>query len=211
MRQLRQDEIEILQRHAKWLRNEKGGQRADLRDAYLRGAYLRGADLRDAYLRGADLRGAYLRDANLRGANLRGANLQDADLRGANLQDADLRGANLRGANLAQYKICPEGEIIGWKKCRDNRIVKLLIPTTARRVNAIGSRKCRAEFAKVLDILQISKGVWRSVNEAIGLHDSSFVYRVGEMALPKGFDPSITVECGEGIHFFITRAEAEEW
>ena len=40
---------------------------ADLRGAYLRGAYLRGA-----YLDGADLRGAYLDGADLRGAYLRG-------------------------------------------------------------------------------------------------------------------------------------------
>jgi uncharacterized protein YjbI with pentapeptide repeats len=36
---------------------------ADLRNAYLSGAYLRGADLRNAYLSGADLSGAYLRGA----------------------------------------------------------------------------------------------------------------------------------------------------
>ena len=41
--------------------------KADLRGAYLGGAYLRGADLRDAYLGGADLR-----DANLRGKKLVG-------------------------------------------------------------------------------------------------------------------------------------------
>lgn len=64
MRELTKEEIEVLQRHAKWLKNEEGGEKADLR-----GADLRGADLRDANLRGADLRGA----------NLWGANLQDAN------------------------------------------------------------------------------------------------------------------------------------
>ena len=83
MRELTKEEIEVLQRHAKWLKNEEGGEKANLR-----GADLRGADLRDANLRGADLRGANLRDANLRGANL-----WDANLRGANLWDANLRGA----------------------------------------------------------------------------------------------------------------------
>ena len=51
---------EIIKSHGRWLRNEEGGERANLRDAYLSGANLRGADLR----------GANLRDANLSGADL---------------------------------------------------------------------------------------------------------------------------------------------
>ena len=61
---------EIIESHGKWLRNEEGGKKADLRDANLGGADLGGADLR-----GADLRGAYLGDADLGGANLRDADL----------------------------------------------------------------------------------------------------------------------------------------
>ena len=93
MRELTKKEIEILQRHAKWLQNEEGGEKANLRGANLWDADLRGANLRGANLWGADLRGANLWGANLWGADLRGANLWDADLRGANLWDADLRGA----------------------------------------------------------------------------------------------------------------------
>ena len=96
---------EIIKSHGRWLRNEEGGERADLSGANLRGADLRGADLRDAdlsdaYLRDADLSDAYLRDANLRGADLRGANLRGANLRDAYLSGAYLSGANLRGADL---------------------------------------------------------------------------------------------------------------
>jgi hypothetical protein len=95
----------VLEKHAKWWRNEEGGEKADLSVADLRGADLREADLRGAYLRGANLTEANLRWANLRGADLRvadlrGAYLRVADLRGANLTEANLRGANLRGANL---------------------------------------------------------------------------------------------------------------
>ena len=105
MRELTKEEIEVLQRHAKWLKNEEGGEKADLRGANLWGANLRdadlwGADLWGANLWGANLRGADLRGANLWGANLWGANLRDADLWGANLWGANLRGADLRGANL---------------------------------------------------------------------------------------------------------------
>ena len=65
----------VLEKHGKWLENEGGGERANLRDA----------NLYDA-----DLCGAYLCDANLRGANLRDANLYGADLRGAYLCGANL-------------------------------------------------------------------------------------------------------------------------
>ena len=51
---------QIIASHGKWLRDEEGGERADLR----------GADLRDADLGGANLRVANLRDANLGGADL---------------------------------------------------------------------------------------------------------------------------------------------
>lgn len=50
----------VLKKHKKWLKDEVGGVRADLRCA----------DLSDADLRGADLRGADLSDANLSCANI---------------------------------------------------------------------------------------------------------------------------------------------
>ena len=106
----------ILESHGKWLKDEGGGERADLRGADLYEADLHRADLSGANLYGADLRwadlyGADLRGADLRGANLHGANIFDADLRGvnlhgANLFDTDLRGANLRGADLRDTDIC---------------------------------------------------------------------------------------------------------
>ena len=74
---------EIVRKNTAWLKNEAGGERADLRYADLSGADLSGADLRYADLRYADLRGANLRDANLSDAYLRYADLRGANLRGA--------------------------------------------------------------------------------------------------------------------------------
>ena len=185
-------------------------QRANLRNAGLRGANLRGANLLGADLRNADLRNANLLDADLRGANLRGANLLGADLRGADLRDADLRGANLWGADLrdakaelvaAQTLILPEGDLIGWKQCRNNVLVKLQIPINAKRSCATG-RKCRAEFAHVLEIIGAESGKSQ--------HDENFIYRVGETVRPaEPFCEDRWNECGSGIHFYITRIEAE--
>lgn len=200
----------ILESHKEWLENT-GGSRADLRGADLRNANLYGADLRNANLRGADLRRANLRDANLCGANLRGANLCYADLRDANLCYADLRDANLENVQANTYTSfywlsCPEtGEFTAFKKCRDGIIVTLLITADAKRSSAT-SRKCRASKAVVISI-ETKTGT--QVDEAKSQHDSSFVYRVGETLEVSDFDNDRWNECSSGIHFFITRKEAE--
>ena len=163
----------------------------------------------------ADLRGANLYGADLYGANLYGADLYGADLRSANLSGADLSGANLSGANLSGAKnaelviartlIVPEsGQFVGWKKCRDGVIVKLGIPSSAKRSNASG-RKCRAEYAKVLEIFG-SDG-----KTAVSSHDSNFVYKLGKIARPDKWEEDRWQECAGGIHFFLTRIEAENY
>ena len=167
----------------------------------LRGADLRGTNLRGADLRGADLWGADLQGADLQGADLRGAYLQGAYLRGADLQGADLQGAKNADLVIAQTRILPEGDLIGYKRCIGGVIIKLLIPKEAKRSHAFG-RKCRAEYAQVLEIF--------GATEVKSDYDSSFVYRVGETVKPvKPFDEDWTIECASGIHFYITRIEAE--
>ena len=189
---------------------------ANLHDANLRGANLIGANLSDAYLHGANLRGAYLHGADLRGANLRGANLHGADLHGANLIDANLSDANLRDADLSgaylsdadlrdakgleQQSILPEGELIGYKKLADGTIAKLRIPAEAKRVNAYGSRKCRAEYAFTL-----------SSSGASAKHTETFQYPNCGKVVPDSYDADPRVECSHGIHFFITEQEAKDY
>ncbi len=90
----------ILKAHAKWLRNEEGGQRANLSGANLGSADLSEANLSGAYLSRAFLNGADLGSADLSKADLSGTLLRGADLIGANLTEANLRDANLRRANL---------------------------------------------------------------------------------------------------------------
>ena len=212
---------DILRKHALWINNESGGERADLSGAYLSGAYLyqadlRGADLSGAYLRGANLsganlRGAYLYQADLRGADLSGADLRGADLRGANLSGAYLRGANLSGAKNLNFPIaCPEeGSFIGFKKCQDGKIVKLKIPVDALRCSATG-RKCRCSKAKVLSITNID-GTDANVGMAISKYDRNFIYKVGETIEVPNFNTDRWNECSTGIHFFITRQEAVDY
>jgi hypothetical protein len=171
---------------------------------------LRGANLREADLSGADLRWANLRWANLSGANLRGADLRGANLIGANLREANLIGANLRQTRLpeGELRILPDdGDVIGWKKLRSNHIARLLIPGGTARSNATG-RKCRAQRAKVLAIYAPC-GAPHEIG--VSQHDPAFMYRVGEWVSVSNFDPDRWNECAPGIHFFITRKEAEEY
>jgi hypothetical protein len=86
-----------------------------------------------------------------------------------------------------------------FKKLGAGNIAELEIPAEARRVGGVTSRKCRAEFAKVI------KGSGPSG------HDLNFIYKEGEIVKPSSFDPNPLVECAPGIHFFITREEAEAY
>jgi hypothetical protein len=222
----------VLERHKQWLDGISTGCRADLSEADLYGANLSGANLSRANLSGANLSRADLSRADLYGANLSGANLSGANLSGANLSEADLYGANLSGAYLseaylsgadlsranlseaylseaklgavtsARLSICPqEGSFVAYKKVHEG-IVKLLIPETAKRSNATG-RKCRASEAIVLEL---PPGI------ACGhsLHDWNFTYTRGCTVKPKeGFCEDRWQECASGIHFYLTREEAE--
>lgn len=267
MRRITNDELrEILDKHSKWLRDEDGGEQANLIEADLRDTEplrgnLRYADLTGADLSHADLSCANLGDVNLKGANLKGVNLRhanlshsdltDADLRGAslrfadfryanlshaNLGDAHLRGtdfrfaklicANLRGADLRNASLiradlkgaryddtilemqCPEeGSFVAWKKLAYGRIAKLLIPEDAKRSSAT-TRKCRASKAIVLAIYNKNGG---EVSEGRSEHDYGFIYWVGETVYPDDWDEERWAECSNGIHFFTTREEAEEY
>ena len=219
----KQDIDKIIDLHKKWLAGKLDGEYADLSGANLRHADLGGADLGDADLSGADLSGANLGDADLGGANLgdanlrhadlSGANLRHADLGGANLSDADLSGANLCGANLcganhnpltAFFTIsCPEeGSFIAFKKCK-GLIVKLEIPSDAKRSSAT-SLKCRASKAKCLEIEN-------RLTEISSDYDSRFIYKVGETVEVSDFNEDRWNECSTGIHFFMSKEVAKNY
>ncbi len=159
-----------------------------------------------ADLSGANLRSADLRSANLSGADLSGANLSGANLSAANLSGADLSGANLSGADLPHFQL-PGGTLIGWKKLRGGVIAKLEIPLEAARTATPIGRKCRAEYAKVLELF----GLAADEKTARDQHTGKTVYRAGTIVRPDSYNDDFRVECTNGIHFFITREEAEEY
>ena len=211
MKKITKEELEVfLRKHKLWLEGDDEGERANLEGANLYRANLKGANLK-----GANLEGANLYRANLKGANLYGANLEGAYLKGAYLEGAILYGANLYGANLEGAKgmtlpiACPvEGEFIGFKKAH-GYIVKLKITEDAKRCSATG-RKCRCSKAMVLSITNVD-GTDGGISEVSSSYDSTFVYRVGETVEEPNFCEDRWNECSQGIHFFITRKEAENY
>jgi len=136
---------------------------------------------------------------------------QNADLRNANLWNADLWNADLRNAKyLHKFSIVPEtGQFTAWKKA-SGKLVKILIPSKAKRLNKPGSRKCRAEFVKTINIYN-SDGSKCKDTKTKGTHDNKLIYEIGKPTYPNKFNDDIRLECSNGIHFFITRQEAIDW
>lgn len=128
----------------------------------------------------------------------------------ADLREADLRGADLSGAyGLFAPMVCPsDGAFVGWKKCQNNLIVKLLIPADARRMSATG-RKCRCDKAEVLEIQNLDGSPTGTT--AYSTNDLNFAYVVGQTVTPDSFCEDRWQECSNGIHFFITREEAVQY
>ena len=149
------------------------------------------------WLRGCGGERANLQRANLQGADLQGADLRGANLRGANLQRAYLQGADLRGANLPDFQIVPsEGDFIAWKATTKG-VVKLRI--TGKRTSSLVGRKCRCSECVVVEGGGFDK------------HTGTIEYKTGATIKPDSYNDDIRVECTNGIHFFMTKEEAERW
>lgn len=213
------------------LRNAKLGN-ADLSHTNLMQADLRNADLGCANLNFSTLALANadnacfynallihtrLFHASLAHADMENAILAYACLRGANLTDTRMDGADMAYADLnqidgtpfaAQPEIVPsDGAFVGWKQLADGAIAKLLIPASAKRSSA-GGRKCRCSSARVLAIYDAHG---KKIEKGFSLGDPNFEYRTGESVHPDAFDENRWNECSHGIHFFITRKEAEDY
>lgn len=201
---------------------------ADLNSAFFVGAKLIDANFSNASLHDVNFTDAELRRANFSGAGLERASFKEARLRravfiGSSLIDADFDGADLEGVvfnyarldgvenlNPSPFMVCPEeGAFIGWKKLSGGYVAKLEIPARAKRTGTLTSRKCRASLVKTLAIYD------RKGNEVKGrvmskLFPSAY-YQKGRLTKADGYDSDFSVECTHGIHFFITRQEAEAW
>ncbi len=71
------------------------------------------------------------------------------------------------------------------------------------RSSVPGGRKCRAERAFVLEVIGAETGT--------SGYDGRTLYRKGETVRCGTWNADPLVECGGGIHFFMTRGEAAEY
>ncbi|MBO4812556.1 pentapeptide repeat-containing protein [Candidatus Saccharibacteria bacterium] len=206
---------------------------ANLGIAKMEWVIIENADLREARLFQTTLNFASLKGSDLRGADFSGASLSYCDLRGITVESISVNKELWQNTRLDHCKIsekvlsqivpnyCPEGTIIGYKKIRRigalskedpdgiHLIAELEIPPDALRVNST-SRQCRCSKAKVLSITNLDGTPVKSGEGASWLFSTTY-YRVGEWVEEKDFSDDRRKTCVKGIHFFLTREEAEKY
>ena len=183
-----------------------------------------GVNLSNVNFCSSQLVNVLLDDCNLQNANLKNANLERASLRRANLTKVDISGARLYAAvlenailddiifddNTKNFRIhCPEkGAFIAYKKGLNNLIVKLLIPSDARRVSST-MNCCRCDKAKVLEIKNF-EGT-KFFDEAWSTVAEGFCYKLGEWVYAENFNEDRWYDSTGGIHFWMTEEEAKAY
>lgn len=162
------------------------------------------------------------------------SSIKNCDFSKANFHDLRITSAvDIENVSYPFIRnICGEGDIIGWKKAyiyedspyyNDNEkyiivqrpkecIVKLLIPSDAKRLSSING-KCRCDKAKVLELYNLSSDVPlddECTAKSIFLL-KKIAYKKNEFVYANAFDDNPMRECSMGIHFFMTREEAEKY
>ena len=185
--------------------------RSDFRNVNLDGANMSFCTAHNAFFGGSSLRGTNLMNSTLCSADFRGC-----DMLGANICGSDMHYSSLYRANLTDIKTdehtkyfhmrCPtEGPFIGWKVCYGRRVVQLLIPADARRIQGTWE-EIKCEKAKVLTIK--SPDFKTNYDEAYSYVDENFIYKRGEMVYAKNFTGNRFEESGGGIHVWLERESA---
>lgn len=194
-----------------WNLREINFDRSDFRNVRLDGADLSGCSASNAFFQGSSLKGVILRDAFLHSADFRYCDMTGADISGADIFAAALHGASLNGL-IADGRTkfyeprCPmSGAFIGWKVCFGRRIVQLLVPADARRLQGT-TYEIRVDKAKVLSIR--TEDYSQSFAEAHSYVDENFWYRTGEWVTADSFETERFTESGAGIHIWMDREAA---
>lgn len=86
-------------------------------------------------------------------------------------------------------------------------IAKLNIPAYAERI-VFKNSKCRASCAQVMDIID---EFGRHYRAGVSSYDFQFEYNVGHMVYADSFDDDPFNVCSNGIHFFLTEREAQNY
>ena len=192
---------------------------ADFELSSFENSVLNGANFENSSVENALFDGCPLRGANFKNAVMVTASFRYCDMRECNIEDANLYGAVLEYANLEGiisnegtqwFRLhCPEtGAVLGYKKCINDRMVQLLIPADAKRTSAT-LPSCRCSKAKVLTIKSFDYK--ENFEEAWSLVDENFIYKKGEWVEVKDFNEDRWMDSTTGIHFWMTRKEAQDY
>ena len=108
---------------------------------------------------------------------------------------------------------CPtSGEYTAWKFAffydgtyKKVAIIKLTIPENAKRVNPLGTDKCRASMARVESIKDEFD---HDVLKAFSWYNPKFEYEVGQTLVIKDYDNDCRTKCSSGIHHYMSREVA---
>jgi hypothetical protein len=119
--------------------------------------------------------------------------------------------------NFKPFKVVLSKPLRGFKKVYgDNHTLKaqliaeLEIPVGATVVCGMnGGYKLRTDKARVLSIETIRSK--RPAKKAVSGHNSNFVYQVGKTATPANAFNKTFSQCGGGLHFFLSRRQAEQY
>lgn len=159
---------------------------------------------------------ANIQDTNFVKSNIKHSIFTNANFTYVSFIENTIAETSFEEANLTHYfkfdnddnkfrtgKILTDN-IIGYKICEDDEgrfvVVTVEIPEGAI-VFSINGKKCRTNKAKVIAI---------DGARAFSLYKKYMSYYVGDEFNIKDFDCRYNIECAEGIHFYLTREEAEE-
>jgi len=196
---------------SRWDLHNINFDKSDFRSVKLDGADMSECSASNTFFQGSSLEGvcfrnAFLHSADFRYCNLTGANLSGADIFAAALHGAKLEGVTADGRTKYYYPRCPmEGAFIGWKVCYGRRIVQLLVPKDALRLQGT-THEIRVNKAKVLSIR--TEDYSQSFTEAHSYVDENFWYRTGQWVTVDNYEMERFTESGGGIHIWMDREAA---
>lgn len=157
------------------------------------------------------LRETSLQNSSMKGCMMRHCDLSNSDISGTNIFSTVLEYTKLTDVkydeNTRFFELYPpaSGAYVGFKKCFNQRIATLLIPTDAMRTSA--TMNCgRCSKAKVLAVKSFDET--EEFEYGLATIDEEFEYRVGEYVEVENFNRNRWMDSTTGIHFWMTREEA---
>jgi uncharacterized protein YjbI with pentapeptide repeats len=185
------DTKEILEKHANWLKGERGEEKCNLSGSDLSYSNLSGSDLSYSDLSGSDLSYSNLSGSDLSRSDLSGSDLSRSDLSGSDLSYSDLSGSDLSYSNLSY------SDLSGSDLSRSDLSGSNLSGSDLSGSQGIQTAKIYlARFGKDKKGIIVYKAIgntYQSPPEYWDIKPNSFLEEV--------VNPIRTIDCGCGVNF----------